>query len=818
MMKWLHANSLTCWLLILCMAAYGCGEQVEMQPFRKDVRYKVEMAAVLQHGREVATAAFSPDGTRIVTASFDETARVWDATDGKELLVLRGHAGSGHYFDRGYVRSAAFSPDGKRIVTASDDKTARIWDAATGKQLAVLRGHTDIVWSAAFSPDGKRIATRSVFASYIKEPDRDLTVRLWDAATGAELVGGGLQHDRPIHFAPLASTLRHGKSFAASEIRSVAFSPDSKTIVTTSDNFARTWDVATGKELVVLRGHADYVTSAKFSSDGKRIVTASSDKTARVWDAASGKQLAIIYGPDGSRGSSVSGGIEFAAFSPDGKRVATVSEWTTVRLWDAASGQELMALRGHGGINVVTFSPDGTRLVAGANDHIARLWDIASGRELAVLRGHEDVIWDAKFSTDGTRIITASYDKTARVWDIVEEADRAEEGAEMRGEVDRQQLERHILEKPDWTGPLSPRLKVKAEAGSWDKLVAQVKPTLTWGWPSPNGDIPPYESPFPNMIWIDQNAAGKPVFRLEQAYVWQPAPSAPGSAGGADGVDAGTKSHPPAEPGANGQMEARWVLVELLPNDNGKADKLLGEQIAGRRLPIRVEVTDAVPDLHDHSLASYAIVRSVDPRGGTVYEVGWKMETSHWLYRYVIYFWRDTKGERGGWRVLGDGPSDHITSDESRVYNREQVSVQWQGNPVKPTISIVKAERHLKRGDMRVRGPDLVVYSDVTLDGTNETLPTRPKWSDKQYMRAQKGDTLNKMVDRLTTWNESGLVGEHSLQLKEKRGEVAEPSPELLRQRELRREISREKLRRLNPQLPVNANATLKEGTQVFID
>ena len=79
------------------------------------------------------SAAFSPDGTRIVTASGDKTARIWDAATGKEITVLRGHENE--------VTSAAFSPDGTRIVTASEDKTARIWDAATGKEITVLRGH-----------------------------------------------------------------------------------------------------------------------------------------------------------------------------------------------------------------------------------------------------------------------------------------------------------------------------------------------------------------------------------------------------------------------------------------------------------------------------------------------------------------------------------------------------------------------------------------------------------------------------------------------------------------------------------------------------
>src|SRR5262245_62389935 len=94
----------------------------------------------------VHSAAFSPDGSRIVTASEDKTARIWDAASAKEIAVLRGH---GHY-----VISAAFSPDGSRIVTASADKTARIWDAASAKGIAVLRGKQRQAHSAAFTHDG----------------------------------------------------------------------------------------------------------------------------------------------------------------------------------------------------------------------------------------------------------------------------------------------------------------------------------------------------------------------------------------------------------------------------------------------------------------------------------------------------------------------------------------------------------------------------------------------------------------------------------------------------------------------------------------
>ena len=76
--------------------------------------------------------AFSPDGARVLTGSFDKTARLWDAATGKEIRAFKGH--------ESWVLSVAFSPDGARVLTGSADHTARLWDAATGKQIRDLQG------------------------------------------------------------------------------------------------------------------------------------------------------------------------------------------------------------------------------------------------------------------------------------------------------------------------------------------------------------------------------------------------------------------------------------------------------------------------------------------------------------------------------------------------------------------------------------------------------------------------------------------------------------------------------------------------------
>jgi WD40 repeat protein len=295
------------------------------------------------HGSPVESAAFSPDGSRIVTASGDDTARIWDA-HAKEIAVL--HCPT-------YTFSAAFSPDGSRIVTASGDSmtknVAQIWDVATAKQIAVLRGHDDVVGSAAFSPDGSRIVTASA----------DSTARIWDAATAKEIAILQIPHT--------------GRGL---ELRSAAFSPDGSRIVTASeDKTARIWNAATAEEIAVLRGHDNWVLSAAFSPDGSRIVTASADKTARIWDA-SGKEVAVLRGPNGW--------VASAAFSPDGSRIVTASYDKTARIWDTATAKEIAILRGHAErVNSAAFSPDGSRIVTASGevgsrgeDNVARIWDV----------------------------------------------------------------------------------------------------------------------------------------------------------------------------------------------------------------------------------------------------------------------------------------------------------------------------------------------------------------------------------------------------------------------------------------------------------
>ncbi|MBQ2396304.1 MAG: WD40 repeat domain-containing protein, partial [Bacteroidales bacterium] len=105
------------------------------------------------HTHYVESASYSPDGTKIVSASGDNTIKIWDANTGSCLQTLTGHTS--------LVYSASYSPDGTKIVSASADDNIKIWDANTGTCLKTLTGHTDWVESASYSPDGTKIVSAS---------------------------------------------------------------------------------------------------------------------------------------------------------------------------------------------------------------------------------------------------------------------------------------------------------------------------------------------------------------------------------------------------------------------------------------------------------------------------------------------------------------------------------------------------------------------------------------------------------------------------------------------------------------------------------
>jgi len=295
------------------------------------------------HTSSVHYAAFSPDGTKIVTASEDGTAKIWDVESGRVLQTLVVQAVRVHF--------AAFSPDGKEIVTSSfmgagNDNTVQIWNVETGEALRRLEGETTTINSAVFSPDGKRILTGGM----------SNTARIWDAESGKEL------QTLPGH---------------AHWVRSAAYSPDGKRIVT-AGNEIKIWNAETGEALHILARSAY---SVAFSPDGKTIASGGGDYRTRIWDVELGKELKALY-IGHWRDAYTPATVHFVAFSPDGTKIATTHSIglraIPTRIWDADSGRELVTLAVHGARSgAAVFSPDGTKIVTASVNGRARIWLLA---------------------------------------------------------------------------------------------------------------------------------------------------------------------------------------------------------------------------------------------------------------------------------------------------------------------------------------------------------------------------------------------------------------------------------------------------------
>jgi WD40 repeat protein/serine/threonine protein kinase len=327
----------------------------------------VLVGSVKGHTNQINTVVFSGDGTRIVTASDDKTAAVWDAVAIK--LVVRIHHDDA-------VNTAMFSPDGKSFATASNDHTAQVWSATTGDRLLSLEGHVGGVNAVTYSPDGTQLATIS----------DDSTVMLWDAATGRR-----------------ESHLR-GHSSGVSRVQ---YDPRGAQIATASvDKTAIVWSSEPQQRAVPLVGHKGYVLSGAFSPDGTTVATSDGHGSVRLWDRATGQQ----------RGSLAIEGRELycARFSADGTRLA-IGANDGMRLWDPATGHVDM-LPG-ASVHDLEWSVDGQLLLSGSEDAIARTWS-RDGKPRASFKGHDKGVYSAGFSPNGDRLVTTSLDHTTRFWSV----------------------------------------------------------------------------------------------------------------------------------------------------------------------------------------------------------------------------------------------------------------------------------------------------------------------------------------------------------------------------------------------------------------
>lgn len=395
-----------------------------------------QVAFLKGHQNRIASVAFSPDGKTLATSSDDTTIRLWHVAAREPAAVLRGHEGQ--------VFSVAFSPDGTRLATGGGDRTVRIWDAGARESTNVLGGRrmatrggsiaAGAVVHLSFSPDGRVLTTGGGGHAYHQDRPHDL--RVWDAATGREVIlNGRREAARCAAFSPRGDLLAAGSraedtvslwrleaftrqwredrilSGHKGRVCAAAVSPDGRWLATGSyDDTVRLWDVATGRSAAALAGHSGRVMSVAFSPNGRLLASGSLDGTVRLWRVPDGKQVHVFRRP---------GQVWSVAFSPDGRTVASGSLDSEAKLWQVgrAYNQEPAALRGHqGAVHSVAFSPDGKSVATASADYTVKVWNLGTRREVATLKGHEDWVWAVAFSPDGNTLASGAGDSTVRLW------------------------------------------------------------------------------------------------------------------------------------------------------------------------------------------------------------------------------------------------------------------------------------------------------------------------------------------------------------------------------------------------------------------
>ena len=339
------------------------------------------------HSAPISCVAISPDGSRAVSASADETVRFWKLPDppppvGQALV----------FTDEAAVNSVAFSPDG-HLAACANDSGATIWDLNLGRKVHWFFLRVPIS-AVVFSPNGERL----VYATAEPKEQQYHLSMVTTTRTG-----------RALQYFDETVLVRFDGPQAP--VRSVYYTPDGRSVVAADETgTVWIWNASTGDVVSTFKVGAP-ANSLAVSWDTDRLLLGTSQKSILVWDLQQEQETAQLPGHTFL--------VHSVAVTSDGRRAVSGSADRSVRVWDLDSGDEIVVLNGHNGrVRTVAMTQDGYFVLSGSDDGTVRYWSVVDGQEVARFVGHNGPVNSVKISPDGRLGMSGGADQTIRFWQL----------------------------------------------------------------------------------------------------------------------------------------------------------------------------------------------------------------------------------------------------------------------------------------------------------------------------------------------------------------------------------------------------------------